>query len=123
MNRYRQIVERIEKVVRARFSEHVQRISLPVRVCVVIGSPNELPKGKEVLRCARPRALSPARRSSCLGGIMPKFPLAVSVVASVLVALGTRTVAQTFPPELPLAIICWNQQTKYWAVAYLQTVK
>ena len=54
---------------------------------------------------------------------MPKLPLAVAAVTSVLVALATGSVAQTAPSGLPLAVVCWNQKTHNWVVAYLQTVQ
>jgi hypothetical protein len=54
---------------------------------------------------------------------MLKLPLAVTVVTSVLVTLTTGAVAQKVPPELPLAIICWNERANTWRVGYLSTVK
>ena len=55
---------------------------------------------------------------------MLKFSLAVTAVTSVLVTLATGpAVAQKAPPQLPLAIICWNEQAKIWRVGYLSTVK
>ena len=53
---------------------------------------------------------------------MPKLPLAATAVASVLVTLATGSVAQTVPPDLPLAIICFNEQTQTWRVGYLNVV-
>jgi hypothetical protein len=43
--------------------------------------------------------------------------LSATVVASILV-----TVAQKVPPDLPLAVICFNEQTQTWAVGYLNLV-
>jgi hypothetical protein len=54
---------------------------------------------------------------------MRKLPFTVTGVASVLVSLATSAVAQNVPPELPLAIICWNEQTKTWLVGNLSTIK
>jgi hypothetical protein len=53
---------------------------------------------------------------------MPKLPLAVTV-ASLLVTLATGAVAQTVPPNLPLAVICFNEQTQTWTVGYLSQVR
>jgi hypothetical protein len=54
--------------------------------------------------------------------IMPKLPLAVTAIDSVLVTLATGSFAQTVPPDLPLAVICFNKQTQTWAVGYLNLV-
>jgi hypothetical protein len=54
--------------------------------------------------------------------IMPKLPLAATAVASVLVTLATGSIAQTVPPDLPLAVICFNRQTQTWRVGYLNVV-
>jgi hypothetical protein len=57
-------------------------------------------------------------------GIMLKFSLVVTAVTSVLVTLAMGyAVAQKVPPELPQAIICWNNQTKTWVVGNLSTIK
>jgi hypothetical protein len=53
---------------------------------------------------------------------MPKLPLAATAVASVLVTLATGSVAQTFPPDFPLAVICFSEQTQTWRIGYLQDV-
>ena len=53
---------------------------------------------------------------------MPKLPLAATAVASVLVTLATGSVAQTFPPDFPLAVICFSGQTQTWRIGYLQEV-
>jgi hypothetical protein len=53
---------------------------------------------------------------------MPHFRLATTAVASVLVTLATGSVAQTVPPDLPLAVICFNEQTQTWTVGYLNQV-
>jgi hypothetical protein len=57
-----------------------------------------------------------------VGGIVPKFSLMALIIASVLIASGTRAVAQTIP-NLPMAIMCWSPQMKSWLVGYLQTAK
>jgi hypothetical protein len=63
---------------------------------------------------------------------MPNLPLAATAVASILVFLATGSVAQTVPPatlaqkvppDLPLAVICFNEQTKTWTVGYLHVVR
>jgi hypothetical protein len=54
---------------------------------------------------------------------MLKLPLAVTTIASVLVALATSAVAQKASPEVPLAIICWNEQAKTFVVGNLSTIK
>ena len=53
---------------------------------------------------------------------MPKLPLAVTAVASMLVTLATGTVAQTAPPNLPAAIICYSEPDQSWRVGYLYRV-
>jgi hypothetical protein len=50
---------------------------------------------------------------------MPRLPLAVTAVTSMLVALATGVVAQTVPPNLPAAIICYAQADQSWRVGYL----
>jgi len=50
---------------------------------------------------------------------MRKLPLAVTAVVSVLVALATGAVAQKALPEVPLAIVCWNEQAKTFVVGNL----
>jgi hypothetical protein len=55
---------------------------------------------------------------------MHKPSLALAAVISVLVTLSTESAnAQKAPPELPLAITCWNEQTKTWVVGNLSTIK
>jgi hypothetical protein len=54
---------------------------------------------------------------------MPKPSLAITAVTSVLVTLATGAVAQKAPPEMPLAVICWNEQVKSWVVGNLSTIK
>ena len=49
-------------------------------------------------------------------------PLAATAVASILVTLATGSVAQTLPPNLPLAIICFNEKTQTWRIGYLDLV-
>jgi hypothetical protein len=71
---------------------------------------------------------------------MPNLPLAVAAVASILLSFATGSVAQTvppgtltqkvppgivaqkLPPDLPLAVICFNEQTQTWAVGYLNLI-
>jgi hypothetical protein len=55
---------------------------------------------------------------------MLKFLLAVTAVTSVLATLTMGSaIAQKIPPELPLAITCWGEQTKTWVVGHLATIK
>ena len=53
---------------------------------------------------------------------MPKLPLAITAVTSMLVTLATGTVAQTVPPNLPAAIICYAQADQSWRVGSLARV-
>jgi hypothetical protein len=71
---------------------------------------------------------------------MHNLPLAVAAVASILLSFATGSVAQTvppgtlsqkvpsgivaqrLPPDLPLAVICFNEQTQTWAVGYLNLI-
>jgi hypothetical protein len=53
------------------------------------------------------------------GSDMLKLPLALGM----LLALATGIVAQTAPPELPLAITCWSPSSRQWIVGYLATIK
>ena len=66
--------------------------------------------------------------------------LAATVVASILLSFAAGSVSQTVPPgtvapkvpaetaapkvppDLPLAVICFNEQTQTWAVGYLNLV-
>jgi hypothetical protein len=57
------------------------------------------------------------------GGIMLKLSLVFTAITASLVTLATGAVAQKLPPEMPLAIICWNGQTKTWVVGSLSTIK
>jgi hypothetical protein len=54
---------------------------------------------------------------------MRKLPLAVIAVVSVLVIPATGAVAQKALPEVPLAIVCWNEQAKTFVVGNLSTIK
>jgi hypothetical protein len=58
-----------------------------------------------------------------IGEDMFKHSLAVGFITSVLVTLATGAVAQKTPPEVPLAIFCWGEQTKTWVVGNLSTIK
>jgi hypothetical protein len=46
----------------------------------------------------------------------------MTAVTSTLVSLATGTVAQTVPPTLPAAIICYAQADQSWRVGYLYRV-
>jgi hypothetical protein len=53
---------------------------------------------------------------------MLNLPLAAATAASLLTTLATGSFAQQVPPDLPLAVICFNEQTHTWAVGYLNLV-
>jgi hypothetical protein len=50
---------------------------------------------------------------------MLKLPLAATAVLSMLVALATGAIAQTVPPNLPAAIMCYAPADQSWRVGYL----
>jgi len=50
------------------------------------------------------------------------LPVAVPVVTSMLVSITTGAIAQTVPPNLPAAIICYAQADQSWRVGYLGRV-
>ncbi len=54
---------------------------------------------------------------------MLKFPLALVAVHGALLTLATPTTAQTFPTNLPTAIVCYNPQDKSWHVGHLSSVR
>ena len=43
--------------------------------------------------------------------------------AAALITSTTASVAQTVPPDLPQAIMCWNKTTESFGVAYLAAVR
>ena len=53
---------------------------------------------------------------------MLKFPLALAAVSGVFLTLATQTVAQTVPPNLPAAIMCYAEPDQSWRVGYLYKV-
>jgi hypothetical protein len=53
---------------------------------------------------------------------MLKIPSALVAVPGVILTLATETAAQTFPPNLPIAVVCYAPQHKGWRVAYLYSV-
>jgi hypothetical protein len=53
---------------------------------------------------------------------MPRLPMAVTAVTSMLVTLATGAVAQTVPPNLPAAIICYAKADQSWRIGYLYRV-
>ena len=53
---------------------------------------------------------------------MPNFPLAATVVASVLLTLATGSSVAKTVPDFPLAVICFSEQTQTWRIGYLQEV-
>jgi hypothetical protein len=48
--------------------------------------------------------------------------LKLALAFGVLLALATGTVAQTFPSNLPLAVMCYAPQDQSWRVGYLYRV-
>jgi hypothetical protein len=50
---------------------------------------------------------------------MLKFPSALAAVSGVFLTLATQTVAQTVPPNLPAAIMCYAEADQSWRVGYL----
>lgn len=50
---------------------------------------------------------------------MLKFPLALAAVSGVFLTLATQTVAQTAPPNLPAAIMCYAEADQSWRIGYL----
>ena len=53
---------------------------------------------------------------------MPKFPLTLVAVPGVFLILATGTIAQTAPPNIPIAIICYIEQNQSWRVGYLNRI-
>ena len=53
---------------------------------------------------------------------MLKHPLALAAVSGALLTLATQTVAQTVPPNLPVAIMCYAESDQSWRVGYLYKV-
>jgi len=53
---------------------------------------------------------------------MLKFPLALATASGVLLTLATQTAAQTVPPNLPAAIMCYAESDQSWRVGYLYKV-
>jgi uncharacterized membrane protein len=45
--------------------------------------------------------------------------LKLVLASGVLLALATGTVAQTFPSNLPMAVMCYLQQDQSWRIGYL----
>ena len=54
--------------------------------------------------------------------IVPRLSLPLIFVSSLLATLATASVAQTLPPDLPLGIVCYSQQSRTWVIGYLNTV-
>lgn len=53
---------------------------------------------------------------------MTKHFLGMFAIASVMI-VPTASVAQTFPQDVPMGIMCWSQNAKAWVVGYVHTVK
>ena len=53
---------------------------------------------------------------------MLKFLLALCAAPGVLVSLATATAAQTFSPNLAMAIACYDLKAQSWRIAYLSRV-
>jgi hypothetical protein len=54
---------------------------------------------------------------------MLKFSLALVAIPGMLLAVATETVAQTFPSNLPMVIMCYAQQDQSWRIGYLYRVR
>ena len=51
---------------------------------------------------------------------IPELPVAITAVASMmLITVATGAFAQTSPPNLPAAIVCYAQADQSWRVGYL----
>jgi hypothetical protein len=53
---------------------------------------------------------------------MLKFPLTLVVVPGLFLNLVTGTIAQTAPPNLPVAVICYSDLDHSWRVGYLSRI-
>ena len=53
---------------------------------------------------------------------MLRFPLTLVAVPGVLLTLATGTIAQTAPPNVPIAVICYVEQNQSWRVGYLNRI-
>jgi hypothetical protein len=53
---------------------------------------------------------------------MLRFPLTLVAVPGVLVTFATGTIAQTAPPNVPIAVICYIEQNQSWRVGYLYRI-
>lgn len=53
---------------------------------------------------------------------MFKFPLAFAAVSGVFLTFATQVGAQTVPPNLPAAIMCYAEADQSWRVGYLSKV-
>lgn len=53
---------------------------------------------------------------------MPKLMLPVPAVTAMLITLAAGAVAQTAPPDLPAAIMCYAQPDQSWRIGYLHRV-
>ena len=53
---------------------------------------------------------------------MPKLPLAITAVTSMIVTLATGAIAQTVPSNFPAAIMCYAQSDQSWRVGYLHRI-
>lgn len=53
---------------------------------------------------------------------MHRFLSATCVVCALGVIVPMKSAAQTFPADLPLAVVCWSEKTQRWVVGYLEVV-
>ena len=53
---------------------------------------------------------------------MRSFFVAVGVGCVLYTMVPMRSLAQEFPSDLPLAIICWSEKSDRWIVGLLETV-
>ena len=54
---------------------------------------------------------------------MHRFPLTLAAVLGELLTLATGVLAQTAPPHVPIAIMCYAQQDQSWRVGYLYRIQ
>jgi hypothetical protein len=56
------------------------------------------------------------------GSHMAKRPKAIAGVFVMFLTLATGAVAQTVPPDLPAAIMCYAQPDQSWRIGYLYRI-
>ncbi len=53
---------------------------------------------------------------------MPRMTAMAAISISMVVGYASGCAAQTFPSDLPLAIVCYHEQKQSWVVGYLEIV-